>query len=40
MTSAFSLLAAAFASPLKSRVSLQLENLALRHQSGVLQRYR
>jgi hypothetical protein len=31
-------LAAALSSLLKSRVSLQLENLALRHQIGVLQR--
>ena len=31
-------MAATFASLLKSRVSLQLENLALRHQIGVLQR--
>ena len=38
MPGAFALLAAAFASLLKSRVSLQLENLALRHQIAVLQR--
>jgi hypothetical protein len=31
-------LAAALSSLLKSRASLQLENLALRHQIGVLQR--
>ena len=37
MARAFALLAATFASLLKSRVSLQLENLALRHQIGVLQ---
>jgi hypothetical protein len=38
MPGAFALLAAAFASLLKSRASLQLENLALRHQIVVLQR--
>jgi hypothetical protein len=31
-------LVAALSSPVKSRTSLQLENLALRHQVGVLQR--
>ena len=38
LASAFALLAAVASSLLKSRVSLQLENLALRHQIGVLQR--
>ena len=36
--SAFQLLAAAASSALKSRAALQLENLALRHQIGVLRR--
>jgi putative transposase len=36
--SAFHVLAAAASSALKSRATLQLENLALRHQLGVLRR--
>ena len=38
MARAFALLSTAIAPVLKSRASLQLENLALRHQIGVLQR--